>query len=188
MDYIKNLHDRLTRREETLKKRIEKVRRWVDAGKIGGEEDRYWLAEQVKGLKYGLDICAGDFPIKEEAIGIDTDWHVIGAEFTFFSGDELSRYGGQEVDYIVSNHVEAFPNPLKLFNEWHRVLKPGGVIAFVCADADKYQDNLGPFCNKHRLSIYTKKTVKNYLTRAGFVEMIILEGLSKSIRVKAYKP
>lgn len=54
MDYKAQLHSRLDYREKELDGRIAKLRRQIDQGVLGGEGDRLWLDEQVKGLECGL--------------------------------------------------------------------------------------------------------------------------------------
>lgn len=48
----------------------------------------------------------------------------------------------QSQDYIISSHVvEHFPNPLKAFVEWSRVLKPDGIIFMIVPKRDAHPDD-----------------------------------------------
>lgn len=40
-------------------------------------------------------------------------------------------------DYVISSHVvEHFPNPIRVFEEWNRILKPGGIIFMILPKRD----------------------------------------------------
>lgn len=189
-DYKALMIQRIDKRKTNFLAQYERIKRWIEKGKIGGEANRLWMEEQIKGLKRGVDVCCGDMPI-DGAYGVDgTDGvsvsNLLGPVYYTY-GDELSNFQYEELDFVVSNYVEAFPNISKVFHEWYRVLKPGGMLAFCCANADKYPDILGPFCNPRRLSIFTPKTAKQYLTRAQFKNVTVEDGEAVSMRVKAYK-
>lgn len=183
--YLSRLIDR---RVNTVRDRGERVkRRYIDKlsdDALSDREDREWLEQHAKGV--GLDIACGDFPIGDAA-GVDGDIHaVIGADY-FCEGDELTFQEHGKLDFIVTNYLDAFPTPLKVLNEWHRCLRVGGVVAIVCRNADKYDEPKGPLTNGRRQSVYTVKTLPQYLYRAGFSKVQIFTNGLKSIRASAVK-
>ena len=84
----------------------------------------------------GIEVGCGGRKAFKLAIGIDL---LIGGQFykdvsVVASGDKLP-YADGELDYVISNHnIEHYLDPLNTFNEWRRVLKVGGVMAFCCPD------------------------------------------------------
>lgn len=185
-DYKQYMISRAEKRKEKFLSQYEKVIRAISLNRIGGEYNRLWMDKQVEGLNRGLDICCGDMVIGE-AEGVDGDYKGIGPVW-YTSGDELTNHSGEEFDFIATNYIEAFPNILKVLNEWHRVLKPSGLLVFACADANQYSDSLGPLVNSHRLSIFTEKIIKQYLSRAGFINIAVIQGEEKSLLTRANKP
>lgn len=177
------LHARLNRHKEFIDKKVEKLHRLIDKGVIGGEAERLWLDQFTKGR--GLDICCGDFPM-ENSIGIDMSIDKIGASYHFILGDEIVGCEKEELDFIVCNYFDCFPTPLKVLHEWERILKPGGVIAFIACNAEAYENFMGPMTNKNRQSCYTDTTITCYLQRAGFKEIEISK-VERALRVKAVK-
>ena len=189
---------RLDRRLATLKERIENVKkRYVaklhdgDALAKASEEDRLWLDQFCKGK--GLDIACGDFLCGDDvqASGVDGAERQIGTDH-YNEGDELTFAEPGKIDFIVTNYLDAFPNPLKALNEWYRALKfGGGVLAIVCRDADYPEKDkhleLGPLSNPRRQSVYTQITLAQYLKRAGFVDVKVVKGPMGSLRALAYK-
>jgi SAM-dependent methyltransferase len=185
-NFIVDMHSRLNYLEKRTLGRIKRMRRYVDQNRIGGEQARLWLDEQVKELGDGLDICCGDFLIRG-AEGVDGDLKKVGPTYCHVSGDELTNHFAKEMDFIVTNYLEAFPNTLKALNEWNRVLKKDGLLALVCADSEQYEEGLGPLSNRHRLNCFTKTTIRHYLNRSGFSRISVESGLEKTLYVKAYK-
>ena len=180
---------RVDRRVTKLLTKYEKLKRLILNRKwTGGEEDRIWLEQFAVGD--GMDICPGDFVIGENSIGIDPSDGMIGADRQM-SGDEISYEEPGSLDYIVSNYIDVFPDPFKMFRGWHTLLKRGGTLAFTCRNADAFDElatPCGPLENKNRHCLYTPKIVGFYLRRFDFEPKII--GLSeegKSIRVMAKK-
>lgn len=179
--YLRRLIDR---RVSTIRDRGEKVkRRYIDRlseTEPGDRADREWLEQYAKGN--GLDIACGDFPIGD-GIGVDGDPNqTIGADL-FFEGDELTFQEPGKLDFIVTNYLDGFSTPLKALNEWWRCLRPGGVIAIVCRDANQYSTSKGPLDNGHRQVLYTEKTLAQYLYRAGFKHVSVTTNIStKALR------
>lgn len=160
---------RLRDREATLKVRIDRLIRMIEADKYGGEPERVWLDQFAVGE--GLDICCGDFPIRGSQ-GVDGDEAKIGAEF-FGQGDDLHWIQSETQDFIVTNYFDAMPMVLRALNEWWRVLKPGGTLAFSCCNADEYLEAIGPLSNPHRLNVFNSRTIMAYLERAKFHSYVI---------------
>ena len=179
--------DRLNKREEYYRVAIARLRRAIEAGILGedSEEIRSWIEGHCVG--YGLDICTGDFPIGDKSIGIDGDERKLGCHYNI-SGDALTPFRNGEMDYVVTNYFDCFPNPLHTLQEWNRVLRVGGTIAFACCNASEYESNgpEGPLTNKNRLSAFTTPVVLCLLARAGFVEVGVTKH-HKHLLVKATK-
>jgi len=188
----KRLHARLDRRQAQFSARVAKLRRWVDSGKEGGEEDRLWLEQYAKGA-VGLDIACGDFLVGDNSFGIDSAsseregiFPLIGATYMLRNGEAMKSFKEQQVDYIVCNYFDCFPDPLTTLFGWKRILKPTGNIAFIVRDSDspEYADGAGPLNNHNRLNCFSRSTIKNYLVRAEF-DVKKIESYKGSIRCMA---
>ena len=176
--------ERLEKREKKLLSRIAYIKRLISAGHFdAAESDRLWLESFTVG-KVGLDICAGDM-VTGDSVGVDMAHDVLGVDY-MTDGDNLSFAGPGDFDYIISNYFDAFPSGLAALNEWHRVLKVGGVAAFICCDSKKYNKPLGPMANKKRQSCYTTETIKCYMERAAFKNVQITES-EQMLRVYGQK-
>lgn len=179
---------RVERRVKNLLHRYDKLKRLIVEKKwTGDEETRIWLQQFSVGK--GMDVCCGDFLIDDNATGVDFDYHKIGID-KFMEGDEINDESPEAMDYIVSNYIDTFENPFKLFTSWHRLLKPGGTLAFSCRNADVFSetDSPGPLKNRNRHCLYTPKLIRFYLDRLGFDTKIIeLFDEEKTIRVMARK-
>jgi SAM-dependent methyltransferase len=187
--------DTLTKRvdlyEKAVAERIKSVRERINSGRYledGG--GRLWLEGFAKGK--GLDICCGNIPM-ENTLGIDNEWFNIktgggglGPLCLQRDGDDLGSFDNEELDFIISNYLEVFSSPLKVLNEWNRILIDGGTLALVMSNADAYTEYLGPFCNRHRSSIFTPITINFYLKKAGFSK-ITINKVNKHMRVSATK-
>lgn len=50
----------------------------------------------------------------------------------FAEGDNLP-FDDNSQDFVINSHViEHMPNPIKALKEWHRVIKPGGIVFIIC--------------------------------------------------------
>lgn len=175
---------RIEYRETKLKQRMDRMRRYIEAGRVGGEENRVWLDQWAqKGV--GLDVCCGDFLIGE-AQGVDTTPEMLGQDFSLIEAEALVTYEPGELDFVVTNYLDIFPNPLKALQEWHRVLKVGGILGLVACDASKYPARQGPLRNHRRSSCFVPLTLKCYLERANFT-VKVMEQDSTFIRCMATK-
>lgn len=176
------MHERLDRREEQIQSWFAKLRRLVDAEKIGGEEGRLWLDKFAVGR--GLNIACGDFPIGE-SWGVDFDPRKVAIDYWGF-GDKIIDDEFENLDFIVTNYFEYLHDPLKVLSDWSRVLKSDGILAMVMGDTDNYENSLGPLENKRRRHCFTLKTITCYLTRAGF-KLVDYEIVDRELRIVAKK-
>ncbi|MHA2066702.1 MAG: hypothetical protein ACXABY_20210 [Candidatus Thorarchaeota archaeon] len=166
---------RLDRRVQTITDRAEKVkRRYVaDCDRIGeapGEDERLWLDQFAKGN--GLDIACGDF-LCGDANGVDGHERMVGCDW-WCEGDELAFQEPGKLDFVVTNYLDGFANPLKALNEWWRCIRPGGIIAIITRDSDAYVGPTGPLENARRQMAYNVNTLKFFLGRAGFVNVTVV--------------
>lgn len=178
----KRMHERIDRRGEVLQHRIDRMHRLIDSGVLDGSEDgRAWLEKHCVGV--GVQLCPGDFSLGE-SIGIDTDPVGLGTDVWGF----VDPFAGNlpPLDYIVTNYLEHFPNPLTILEEWAARLRPGGIMAIVCRNADVYRNPRGPLSNKRRYHCFTLRTLTCYLAR---VELKVTEWEvpNKELRVVAAK-
>ena len=150
----------------------------------GLREDRDFLAKYAVGD--GVDVMCGDFLI-EEAIGVDKRRTVMGADF-HFSAETLSFANKNSLDYIVSNYLEAVPNTIGALNEWYRTLKPGGILAMICRDAEQYIQPAGALDSAHRQHTFNSTTIRHYIYRSGFVDVTIVVTPNQSLQCLAKKP
>lgn len=189
-DYMKW---RLYRRVDLVREKADScMRRFVDRLSEEGarvcEEDRLWLDQFAVGN--GFDIACGDFLVGdwEQATGVDGDNCVIGHDW-LAEGDELAFQTHESLDYVVTNYFEGMPSPLKALNEWWRTLKPGGVLAIVCRDANSFPAKYlkGALANGSRQNTYTTVTLGHYLYRAGFTDYKVEVVRGNTIRATAVK-
>lgn len=158
-------------KKESILKRLEARRTWFNA-KIDRiirqdvaktypmEGVRAWMDSFANGV--GLDICCGNY-LTEGAIGVDSAYDVVGNSFNF-RGDNLAGFPADSFDYIVCNYFDCFENPLKALNEWRRVLRVGGKVAFVCSNAECYEALDMPL-NGKRQFLYTPHTMELYMSK-----------------------
>ncbi len=191
-NYHEYMKYRLDRRVEAVRVHAEKVYNGyvllkTDKDNNPDEEDRLWLDQFAKGN--GYDICCGDFLVggENQAIGIDGDGRKVGSDF-LCEGDELAFQEPGRVDFIVTNYLEGLPYPLKALNEWWRCLKPEGVLALVCRNANKYSAKYpkGALDNGSKQNTFTAVTLSHYLYRAGFKDVKI-EEVGLTLRAYAVK-
>lgn len=129
----------------------------------------------------GVDVGCGNRKTHENCIGIDIipkgskglDGCVkdkISSADICTSGDDLSMFVDNELDFVVSRHnLEHYIDVIKTLCEWKRVLKPGGILAMVLPD-DRYLNtiSLDP-THKH---VFTPESIKRYLDLIGNFEIL----------------
>lgn len=153
----------------------------IDADRLGGEPGRIWLDQYAIGV--GVNLCCGDFPIGE-SLGIDADPEKIAVDIWGLADhyyDDLPP-----LDFVVTNYLECFPDPLGVLKTWNKKLKPGGVFAVVACNTDMYANSAGPLANHRRVNCFSTLTLKAYFEAAGFkVEKVDLE--DKELRLMGRK-
>jgi len=188
-DSYKDIEERMNRRMRSLERKAKwylaaHKRRHPD-GAPETLSNLQWLDSFANG--YGVNICAGDILIagEDEAVGIDLGANMVATDFVC-EGDRLFYFDAESCDFVVTNYLEALPCPLAAFQEWDRVLKPGGVLAIICNNADKCIDPKGPMSNKRRVNSFSKTTLSHYMHRAQFVN-IKIEEVGDRLRAVGYK-
>ena len=124
----------------------------------------------------GFNMGCGEISV-EDSIGVDRLLTLATFDGAAFCDMEsLWHYDDGCADYIVSNYIEGAQCPAKMFTEWYRLLKPGGVMAIVCANAEdiNYAKTIsGPLSRSRKggikkFSCYTATTLRFHLQFAGF--------------------
>jgi predicted SAM-dependent methyltransferase len=73
-----------------------------------------------------------------------------------------------QFDILVARHVlEHDPDTLTVLNEWHRVLRPGGVLVVICPDQQDYAWNTIHLDPTHR-ACFTRNQLAALARHAGF--------------------
>lgn len=174
------LHARLDARAKVLQELFHQVRREIDNGVFDGTDGgRQWLEQFCIGT--GVQECAGDFSLGDSC-GTNNDPRKLATDHWCWS-DRFTHDMGP-LDYIVTNYLETFVDPLNLLNDWHKRIKRGGILAVVCRNADAYDTIAGPLTNPRRACCFTASTLRFYLERAGF-EVILTETCEKELRIAA---
>lgn len=97
---------------------------------------QYMLLPYCKG--FGIEIGCGKKKSHPFAIGIDLNPNS-HAQYNV-PGDQLP-FADRQLDYLVSSHcIEHIADKEKVAKEWHRVLKIGGVCAFITPDINSWKD------------------------------------------------
>jgi predicted SAM-dependent methyltransferase len=125
----------------------------------------------------GADIGCGSRKISQNCIGVDLtpkgEKGKFGceknktsvADFSS-SGDNLSMFCDEELDFIVSKHnLEHYEKPEQTIREWKRVLKKGGVVGVIVPD-DKYVNSL-KLDSTHRVN-FNLDNIEELFRKAGF--------------------
>lgn len=156
-------HAELSRRWERMKALFDRLHRQIDQGVVAGSPGRSWLRKFAVGR--GANLCCGDFQIGD-SIGIDNDWEKLAIDI--WGSADRPPFEDGELDYVLTNYLEAFSDPLQTIQNWTRALRVQGVLAIVCRNTDAYDNPMGPLTNRHRAHCFTLKTLSCYLERAGF--------------------
>lgn len=175
---------RLEKRVERYLARMEAVKRFIAKDTNEESEDiREWLESKCQGK--GMDICCGYFPIGAGSLSVDGDETLLGTDYMIM-GEALTVASNGELDYIVTNYFDVFPNPIQVLQAWNRALKQRGLVTFSVCDAEKYDNPEGALANVRRAMAYTEKPIRHLLARTGF-DTITVERKHKSLLVRAYK-
>lgn len=175
---------RINKRKADLEVYYNRLVKQIESNQFSNTEaDRLWLEKFAIGE--GLDCMCGDF-VLGDAIGIDTDKAKIGASYFLIDATKLTQIPELSQNFIISNYLDACSNVLEVLFNWKRVLKPTGVLALVVRNADTYIRDAGPLENNKRLSLFTPRTLKFYLRRAG-LEPFETETVNNSLRMAAKK-
>jgi len=96
----------------------------------------------------GIDVGCGNRKSSDNCIGVDIvangELGKIGCVENKISqadictsGDDLNMFQDNELDFVIARHnLEHYVDVIKTLNEWHRVLKPSGVMAVILPDED----------------------------------------------------
>ncbi len=117
----------------------------------------------------GLNIGCGSRPFSN-ALNIDTDPN---ANADLFADASLLPLYSERFDFVVSAHCleHVREAPLVVFREWLRVLKVGGVMAFIVPDAADGLVSMGStpgeFVRDRHVHVFTVQTLRILLQYAG---------------------
>ena len=92
------------------------------------------VSPSARGLEIGAHTnpVAGLFPFYTDAV---VDFAGAAGRVDFLSDARALPLPDNTLDYLVSSHVlEHLPDPLAALHEWHRVLRPGGLLYLVVPD------------------------------------------------------
>jgi len=125
-----------------------------------------------------LDIGCGKRKIKEENIGIDI--RPYDNVDIVHIGDDLWFYNDDEVDGLVSSHcLEHFSDVKAVLGEWFRVLKPGGLMAFIVPDGELHPRTI--LDGSHKVSLNKKmlEIIINDILRHRIIRLENVPGVNK---------
>lgn len=134
----------------------------------------------------GIDVGCGNRKTHPDAIGVDllpggtTGQHgcmngKISQADIVASGDDLSMFKNDELDYVVQRHnLEHYEDPVRAIQEWKRVIKPGGIIGMVVPDDEDCDTMQLDPTHKHA---FTPSSLNRLLEQIGGFEVIHLEKL-----------
>jgi len=178
------LHEVLDDLEALFARQMVKARNIADI-RSQHDPDRDWLTQFAVGQ--GLDVCCGHFPIAN-AMGMDTSF-TTGVITGFMGSASKINLPNERVNFIITNYVDQLRDILEVFDEWHRILVPGGILAFTCADGHGEEFIIRPkgtLQNNHRVNVFTDITVRYFLERCKF-ENVQVSRYESSLRVKCNK-
>lgn len=145
--------------------------------------------EKLVLLKYcaqgkGIDVGCGHRKTHPNCIGIDIIPRgskgnigcIVNKEINAdicTSGDDLSMFQDEELDFVVSRHnLEHYIDVIKTLKEWKRVLKRGGILGVVLPDEEKVDTISLDRTHKH---VFTQESFKQYLDLIGGFETLRCE-------------
>ena len=152
---------------------IKSYDRVLDAGcGVGGGS--LWLAEKTKAKFDGISISKKQIELankfsKSRNLDNKTTFHLMDYFKTKFSNKLFDKI------FAIESFCYAYPNPIKLYKEMHRILKTKGKIAISDGILLRKPKNpketawLNGFCRGWQLNgMCTIPEIKNYLKNAGF--------------------
>jgi glycosyltransferase involved in cell wall biosynthesis len=134
--------------------------------------------EKQELLKYLLsgniiEVGCGKKKIKPDITGIDI--YPYECVDIVEKGDDLWWIKDCEIDGIVSSYfVDRIADTKKLLKEWNRVLKVGGIMSFICQNADYSQYYI---LEENNRAVITKEILKRILIDLLGHEIVKLENL-----------
>lgn len=128
----------------------------------------------------GIDVGCGYRKTHENCIGIDIVPRGESGEYGCVkgmpsaadictSGDSLTMFGDEELDFVVSRHnLEHYVDVIRTLLEWKRVLRVGGVMALVLPDESNLNTVVLDPSHKHA---FTPESFRRYLDLIGGFEV-----------------
>jgi SAM-dependent methyltransferase len=156
----------------SLQGRSERLREFIEAAPLERESIFRFVAEQARVLtpqSRVLDIGAGEAPYRElfaehTYVTLDYDDTPHSGEVDLRGAADAIPAEGDSFDVILCTQVlEHVPRPLKALREFHRVLKPGGLLVATVPFA--WEEHEVP----HDFFRYTRYGIQQLLADAGFV-------------------
>ena len=124
---------------------------------------------------WGLNIGCGSRPI-EGAINVDIDPK---AAADVFAPAQMLPFYSNRFDYAVSSHCleHVQEAPLLILREWHRVLKVGGVLAFIVPDGACGTHALGEtpgiFIEGKHVHLFNSYVLESLMKYTRFVDISV---------------
>lgn len=117
-----------------------KIKHVGEIGKIEEEAKKF-----IKPEMNGIDIGTGGMPILPQAISIDASYPGQYSEWIHLKGDARKLYWFKDscMDYVFSSHCFEDFKPeekLRVFREWIRVIKVGGVLVLYLPNEQAYRN------------------------------------------------
>jgi len=179
---------------ETMKPKIDLFVPVTQTSDEEGDVIREW----VKDLETGIDVGCGANKTVEGSLGYDQDFpgnlgiaggRKIGECEADIVGEASDLpFEDDSQDYLIARHLfEHILDPIKLLEEWYRVLRPSGVLVVACPDQDVCSTILMDFSHLHA---YNPESLSAVLITCGFhvdqVELI-RPGFSFVIKARKYQ-
>jgi len=119
----------------------------------------------------GLDVGCADNPIGL-SIGVDID---PGVKPSICSDMGNIPVGDCSKDYIVSSHcLEHSSDPIKVLEEWYRIIRPGGRIGIAVPHGEYVSSKTlgcsrtGEYVGEGHRQLFTEITLEKYMLYVGF--------------------